>query len=263
MKISVIVSTYNRPDALVKVLDGLLAQTRLPDEIIIADDGSTDDTRTALQPFLENKHIPIKHVWQTDDGFRLAQIRNRAILASVCEYLVFLDGDCIPQNHYVQDHLHLAQKGHFFQGKRVIVTQKAHEAFDFSDTQSVFCLLKHAAASSISNSHHIIRLPFFPSYTTSKLSGIRGCNMGFFKADLLAVNGFNQAFKGWGREDSEIVVRLYKYGLKRKEHPFRAICYHLWHKENTRQTIDVNDQLLEQAMASNSYYCTIGIKQNE
>lgn len=263
MKVSVIISTYNRPEALVKVLEGLLGQTRLPDEIIIADDGSTDETRTALLPFLENKRIQIKHVWQTDDGFRLAQIRNKAILASSSEYLVFLDGDCIPERHYVQDHLHLARKGCFFQGKRVIVNQKAHEAFTFSGTQSVFGLIRHAVTSGISNSHHIIRIPFFPSYTTARMSGIRGCNMGFFKADLLAINGFNQAFKGWGREDSEIVVRLYNYGIKRREHPFRAICYHLWHRENTRQTIDVNDQLLEQAMASDSYYCNIGIKQNE
>lgn len=263
MKISVIVSTYNRPDALVKVVNGLFAQTCLPDEIIIADDGSTDDTRAALLPFLDSQRISVKHVWQEDQGFRLAQIRNKAILASSGDYLVFLDGDCIPEGHYVQDHLHLARKGYFFQGKRVIVSQKAHEAFDFSDTQSVLCLLKHAATSALSNRHHIIRIPFFPSYTTARLSGIRGCNMGFFKTDLLAVNGFNQAFKGWGREDSEIAVRLYKYGIKRREHPFRAICYHLWHRENTRQTIDVNDQLLEQAMASDNYYCKIGIKQNE
>ncbi len=263
MKISVIVSTYNRPDTLKKVLDGLLAQNRLPDEIIVADDGSSDETKTMLLPYLKNNKVQIKHVWQKDDGFQLARIRNKAILKSSSDYLVFLDGDCIPQNHYVQDHLFLAQKGFFFQGKRVIVSQKASDTFTCFDTNSTIRLLKHAVTSAVSNAHHIIRIPFFPAFTTVKLSGIRGCNMGFFKDDLLAVNGFNEAFKGWGREDSEIVVRLYKYGIKRKEHPFRAICYHLWHKENTRKSIEQNDQLLEQAMSSDNYYCEAGIKQNE
>ncbi|MBU1343407.1 MAG: glycosyltransferase family 2 protein [Proteobacteria bacterium] len=260
MNIAVIVSTYNRPDALKKVLDGLLNQTRCPEEIIIADDGSNNDTREMLNPYLEKNDILIHHVWHEDDGFRLAEIRNKAILKSSSKYLIFLDGDCIPSRHFIADHFFLAQKGFFFQGKRVIVSKEGSHDFSFKDTTSLFCLLQHVFASRVSNSHHIFRLPFFPSYTTSKLSGVRGCNMGFFKDDLLSVNGFNQEFKGWGREDSEIVVRLYKYGIKRKEHPFRAICYHLWHKENTRIAIDQNDELLEQAMASDAYFCNAGIK---
>jgi glycosyltransferase involved in cell wall biosynthesis len=262
MRISVIVTTYNRPDALKKVLDGLLHQTRLPDEIIIADDGSGDETRIMLQTYLKHSQIGVKHVWQKDKGFRLAEIRNKAILQSNSEYLIFLDGDCIPEQHFIEDHLSLAQKGFFFQGKRVIISQNATINFSFHDTNSIWRLLKHAVTSTVSNSHHIIRLPFFPSYTTAKLSGIRGCNMGFFKDDLLSINGFNQEFKGWGREDSEIVVRMYKLGIKRKEHPFRAICYHLWHKENQRHELEQNDQLLGQAMESDSYYCNIGIKKN-
>jgi len=262
MNIAIIVSTYNRPDTLEKVLEGLLHQTRRPSEIIIADDGSNNDTRDMLEPYLKNKIIRITHVWHKDDGFRLAEIRNKAIIESNSEYLVFLDGDCIPDSHYVEDHLSLAEEGFFFQGKRVIVSKNASMDFTFHDIKSMFRLFKHALTSAISNSHHILRIPFFPSYTSSKLSGIRGCNMGFLKKDLLSVNGFNQGFKGWGREDSEIVVRLYNYGIKRKEHPFRAICYHLWHKENTREAIESNEQLLDKAMRSNDYYCNTGINAN-
>ncbi|MFH2061254.1 MAG: glycosyltransferase family 2 protein [Pseudomonadota bacterium] len=260
MKISIIVSTYNRPDTLVKVLDGLLHQTCLPDEIIVADDGSTPDTLHAIESYLSESQPRCIHVWHEDEGFRLAKIRNEAIKASSADYLVFLDGDCIPQRHFVEDHLALAHKGFFFQGKRVIVSQTASPDFSFNDTDSFFCLFKHLIMSRISNGHHIVRMPFLPVYTTSKLSGIRGCNMGFFKQDLLAVNGFNQAFQGWGREDSEIVARLYKYGVKRNEHPFRAICYHLWHKENTRDGIDENDGLLEKTLVSDDHYCKFGIK---
>ncbi len=260
MKIAVIVTTYNRPDTLVKVLYGLMKQTRLPDEIIIADDGSGKETVDAVVPFIQNNQVRCVHVRQEDRGFRAARIRNKGIKACYSDYIVFLDGDCIPERHFVQDHLALAQKGFFFQGKRVIVSEKTTPGFSFKDTDSLYLLLKQFLTAGISNAHHIVRLPFLPAYTTSKLSGIRSCNMGFFKTDLLAVNGFNEAFEGWGREDSELVVRMYKYGIKRKEHPFRAICYHLWHQENSRKNMDKNDKILENAMKSDDYYCMLGIK---
>ncbi len=263
MKIAVIVSTYNRPDALEKVLNGLLAQTRLPDEIIVADDGSGAPTRKMLGPYLALPCVVVRHVWQEDDGFRAARIRNLAIKASTSEYLILLDGDCIPEAHFVDDHLALAAPGFFFQGKRVIVSQKASQSFDVKDTRSFFSRVKHVLTGAVSNAHHLFRIPFFPAYTTQKHSGVRSCNMGFFRSDLVAVNGFNQDFSGWGREDSELVVRLYKYGIKRKEHPFRAICYHLWHLENDRNTIDRNDRLLAEAMASDQYCCRSGINEYE
>lgn len=260
MKIAVIVTTYNRPDALVKVLDGLLHQSRLPDEIIIADDGSKESTQKAILPFLDQKSAVVSHVWQEDKGFRLATIRNKAISKATSDYLILLDGDCIPGFHFVKDHFLLAKTGCFFQGKRVIVSKNATPDFDFERISRLFNLIADLFLSRISNGHHIFRLPLFIAYTTTKMSGVRGCNMGFFRTDLLAVNGFNEDFKGWGREDSEIVARLYKYGLKRREHPFRAICFHLWHNENTRAQLEKNDQLLEQALESDDYTCERGIR---
>ena len=121
MKVSVIVTTYNRPDALKKVLDGLLHQTRFPSEILVADDGSNDATRQMLEVYIRYPQIRILHVRQEDKGFRAARIRNKAVVASKGDYLILLDGDCIPEKHFVQDHESLAQKGCFFQGKRVPV----------------------------------------------------------------------------------------------------------------------------------------------
>lgn len=259
MKISVIVTTYNRPDALERVLDGLLHQIRLPDEIIIADDGSGDSTKAMLQPYLHHAKIRIRHVWQEDIGFRAARIRNRAIAKSYGDYLLLLDGDCIPEKHFVMDHLDLAQKGCFFQGKRVIVNQSVERGFDYEACNSKTRLMIHALKKEISNRHHIFRIRFFPSYTTNKLSGVRSCNMGLFRDDIWAVNGFNHDFEGWGREDSELVVRLFKYGLKRKENPFRAICFHLWHPENKRNTLTQNDGILEKAIQSDAYICKSGL----
>ncbi|WP_300456966.1 glycosyltransferase family 2 protein [Desulfobacula sp.] len=259
MKISVIVTTYNRPDALKRVLDGLLCQTRPPEEIIIADDGSSSATKQMIQPYLHHTRIRIKYVWQADMGFRAARVRNMAIKASREAYLLLLDGDCIPDKHFVRDHMELAQKGCFFQGKRVLVNPSVEKKFNHRSCNSKIKLMVHAFKREISNRHHIFRMSFFPSYTTGKLSGVRSCNMGLFREDIKAVNGFNHDFEGWGREDSELVVRLFKYGLKRKENPFKAICFHLWHHENIRKDLARNDRLLRQVMASESYVCKSGL----
>jgi glycosyltransferase involved in cell wall biosynthesis len=259
MKISVIVTTYNRPDALKKVLDGLLAQSCLPHEIIVADDGSGSETKQMLVPYLARKNPIIKHVWQPDNGFRLAQIRNRGIIECRGDYLVILDGDCIPEKHFLADHHDLAERGAFFQGKRVLVNEHAADQFDHMDIASLTKVLRLALLSRISNRHHIVRIPFFPSRKKTGLSGLRGCNMGIFKKDAEAVNGFNHEFIGWGREDAEFVTRLYKYGLKRKENPFRAICYHLWHNENPRDRLAGNDALLAHCRNRDDYFCTHGL----
>jgi glycosyltransferase involved in cell wall biosynthesis len=259
MRVSVIVTTYNRPGALKKVLDGLLAQTCLPEEIIIADDGSCAETRSMLTPYLACKNTAISHVWQEDKGFRAARIRNMAIFASTGNYLILLDGDCIPERHFISDHKALAEQGCFFQGKRVLVNKKEVGRFDHRTMKSLIKKVKLATVSGLSNRHHIIRIPFFPSHTTNKRSGVRSCNMGVFKKDIEAINGFNEAFVGWGREDTEFVIRLFRYGVTRKEHPFRAICYHLWHNENSRDQLEQNDSLLETTELSDSYYCKQGL----
>ncbi|MBU0969888.1 MAG: glycosyltransferase family 2 protein [Proteobacteria bacterium] len=261
MKISVIVTTYNRPDALKKVLEGLVRQTLLPHEIIIADDGSAPETARMLVPYLTQSDMAVHHVWQADRGFRAARIRNRAILKSSGEYLLLLDGDCIPERHFVADHLSMAEEGCFFQGKRVLVNQKIADRFDHREMASFRKLMAHVMTAGISNSHHVLRIPFFPSYKVRKLSGVRSCNMGLFKKDVIAINGFNNEFDGWGREDTEFVVRLFRYGVKRKENSFRAICYHLWHRENLRTRLEKNDRILENAIVSAAFFCDSGLNQ--
>ncbi len=260
MNVSVIVTTFNRPDSLKKVIEGLLNQTRLPLEIIVADDGSTEETAQLVnQMALSSSDCPVRHVWHEDLGFRAAEIRNKAILKSSGDYIISLDGDCIPERHFIQDHLSLAKPGFFFQGKRVLVGRALQARFEFSHTRRTLSLFLRAIQGKLSNAHHLIRLPFIPAVATLKMSGIRSCNMGFFKEDLFAVNGFNQEFKGWGREDSELAARLYSYGLRRREHPFMAVCFHLWHKENDRTNLEKNDQLLKEIIASGNYRCPNGL----
>ncbi len=263
MKVSVIVTTYNRPDALKKVIAALYSQTRLPDEILVADDGSGPKTREALLEFSHHKTPVLCHVWQEDEGFRAALVRNKAISKSKGKYLILLDGDCIPDRFFVKDHLDLAEKGFFFQGKRVLVNQKFADDFNFDDTTSFRRLFCQVLSGTFSNAHHIVRIPFFPCSRNKKITGTRSCNMGFFKQDAEAINGFNNAFTGWGREDSEFVARLFKYGLIRKENPFRAVCYHLWHRESKRNYLEKNNELLKQALASDDWRCANGLKDLE
>jgi glycosyltransferase involved in cell wall biosynthesis len=257
MRISVVVTTYNRPDALLRVLRGLVHQARLPDEIIVADDGSGESTRACVTAFEERCPVSLRHVWQADQGFQAARIRNMGIRESRGDYLIFLDGDCIPDHHFVLDHARLARPNHFMQGKRVLVEKALADRFDHQSANSDrlrWLLCRH-----ISNRHHLLRLPWLPAVSSRRLTGIRSCNMGIYRTDLLAVNGFNEVFSGWGREDSELAVRLYRYGLKRLDHGFAAICFHLWHKGYSREEITHNDQLLADTIRSKRYDCIHGI----
>ncbi len=259
MTVSVIVTTYNRPDALIKVMNGLAHQTHAVDEVIIADDGSTQETRSAIARIKPKMSYPLSHVCHEDRGFRAAKIRNDAIRISSGDYIILLDGDCIPHRHFVKDHFRLAKAGYFFQGKRVLVEEKVVSLFKWWLVNKPMALMKFAISGGLSNVHHLIRCPWWPSVTSSGLSGTRSCNMGLFRTDLFAVNGFNEDFVGWGREDSELVARLYAYGLKRKTHPFMAICFHLWHHENSRERLEYNDELLRKALICDDFSVPHGL----
>jgi len=248
---------------LVRALEGFSLQERFPDEVIVADDGSGPETAEAVSGFSGGAPFPLLHVRHEDMGFRAGKIRNEAIKKSSGDYIILLDGDCIPERHFVGDHLRLAEKGRFVQGKRVIVGRKASGAFSARDANSFSTLLRQALGFSISNSHHILRMPFFPARRNRRLKGIKSCNMGFFRDDIFAVNGFNEAFVGWGREDSELAVRLFRYGLMRKEHPFSAICFHLWHPARTKDSLPVNDALLEETLKGGGYFCKDGMVKAE
>lgn len=258
MNVSVIISTYNRPHYLEKTLQGYLHQSISPDEIIIADDGSTAQTAEMVKKIADSSPIPIKHVWHEDKGFRAAAIRNKAIAKSSGDYIILSDDDSVPCSEMVKDHKDFAQKGFFIQGHRVLLMKDAVDTFSFkfANTRGAFRLMLKGLAKNVSNS---LRLPLPLIRKTKSLRGIRSCNMSFFKSDFLAVNGFNEDFVGWGKEDSELVVRFYKLGLMRKDVKFRLCCYHLWHEEFSRDRLKQNIALLEDAMSQEGYYCTNGV----
>jgi len=258
MKVSVIITTYNNPLYLKKVLDGFLYQKRAPHELIIADDGSGNDTALLIKSFSEIAPFPVLHVWQENKGFRAARIRNKAIKQSSGDYIILLDGDCVVNVAFISDHISISEKGVFIQGKRILVNKNTTADFTHAHANSFSSLIKMALACKISNIHHLIRLPNMPSIKNRSLENIKSCNMSFFRQDILAVNGFNEIFVGWGNEDSELACRFFKYGLMKKVHHFMTVCFHLWHPTN-KIVSEKNRQLLSESIASNNYYCENGI----
>jgi glycosyltransferase involved in cell wall biosynthesis len=258
MKISIVITTYNNVSYLQKVLESFLVQTVLPYEILVADDGSTSETASLVEQFRIQAPFDVRHVWQEHKGFRAARIRNEAIKVSSGEYIVLLDGDCIVSRHFVFDHLRLAEPGFFVQGKRVFVQQKAAAKFTYKEANSFSALFQYAVNGQITNLHHLLRIPWLPAVKSQRLKSIKSCNMGFYRQDIFAVNGFNEDYVGWGHEDSDLACRFFKYGLQKKVHAARAICFHLWHplfKGDDRENL----QRLRNAVASDEFFVPNGL----
>ncbi len=214
MTCSLVITTYNWKEALELVLLSVLKQTVHPDEIIIADDGSREDTKALINKFIKTSNINIIHSWQEDDGFRASASRNKAIAKASGEYIVLIDGDMILHQDFIKDHLLYASPNHFVQGSRILLTQNKTEDVFLSKTVD-FSFFE----SGLQNRKNRLKLNLLTkmfSKSNKNLKGIKTCNMAFFKVDCMSVNGFNEDFVGWGREDSEFAVRLLNNQILRK-----------------------------------------------
>jgi len=259
IKTSLIISTYNRPDALELVLQSVLSQSVLPYEVIVADDGSREETRALIERYQANFPVPLHHCWQDDNGFRLAKIRNLAIGQSKGNYIVMVDGDMVLHRHFIRDHQHISLPNQFIQGRRVILTEKETKSA-LAEKRTVFNLL----SSGVHNKINALSCPLVSNMASELFSkhdhnSVRGCNMAFWRDDVISVNGFNEGFVGWGREDSEFVVRLLNFGVKRKDLRLGGVAYHLYHPEHSKSELLDNDQRLNYAIEHKLVTCEQGI----
>ncbi|HEY5130352.1 MAG TPA: glycosyltransferase family 2 protein [Bradyrhizobium sp.] len=248
--ISVIVTTYNRADALEAVLRSLACQTDQDFEVVVADDGSTAATGQLVEAWKAKVGHRLGHVWHDDRGFRAAEIRNRAILASRGAYCIFLDGDCIARPDFVAIHRRLAEPGWFVTGNRILLSRELTakvlrekllpEAWSFSSW------VAERWCGGVNRLSALLRLPLGPLRRLRQRAwrGARSCNLAIWRSDLDRVDGFDADYCGWGKEDSDIIVRLLHAGVRRKDGTFATGVIHLWHAESDRSWLPENERKL-------------------
>lgn len=254
---SLIISTYNWSSALKLVLESVLHQNKLPDEVIIADDGSREDTTVLINEYKQIFPIPLIHVWHEDDGFQKASILNKAIAKSKGEYIIQIDGDCILHDSFVLDHLQFAQKETYLFGSRVNI-QKFYLTKLFKHEKINFNIFSKG----IKKRTRALHIPVLSNFykRSSKFSKkYRGCNTSFFKKDFIAINGYNENFKGWGREDSELAIRFHNYGLQARRLRYRGIVFHIYHEEKSKNRLELNNQIEQNTITNKVKWCKNGV----
>ena len=262
MQSSLVIATYNWPQALDLCLKSVMQQSAMPAEIIIADDGSGPETKLVVEKYQKLFSIPVTHLWQKDEGFKLAQIRNKAA-AIAKDYIIQIDGDLILHKNFIKDHLAAATNAKFICGSRVILNKEiTGQLIATASNKNHFSFFNK----NISNRFNSLPLKILSNFMNAvkdqnSTTSIRGCNMAYWRKDFIAVNGYNENFVGWGREDSDLVIRFTKYGLKRRFFKWQGIVYHLYHHENDRGNLLQNDQLLEKTKKESSFTCEKGVNQ--
>jgi glycosyltransferase involved in cell wall biosynthesis len=263
--ISVIVTTYEREDALGAVLRSLARQGDRNFEVVVADDGSGPATAAMVAQWQPRLGVPLRHVWHEHDGFRAGQIRNQAMLACRGGYLVFLDGDCIARPDFIAAHRRLAEPGWFVSGNRALLARALTEAVLREDLEPEWWdyrrWLTLRLGGAVNRVTPMLRLPLgrLRKLRAKTWRGARSCNLGAWRCDLDRVGGFDAAYNGWGREDSDLVVRLVRSGVRRKDGEFATGVLHLWHPKASRARLAQNDGILGQAIAGNRVQAETGL----
>lgn len=245
--ISILLATYNWPQALKLCLESLSTQTDLNFEIIIADDGSTSETKCLIEATQAEFPVKMTHLWQEDQGFRKASILNQAIKVAGGEYLIFLDGDCIVQPDFIAQHRALAQVNHLVTGSRVLLNDKLSKellSWSFWDFKKFTNhLLSHRLSGGV-NKYWPLKIKLgddsWRNYSKFVWRRIKGCNMACWKADALAIGGFDDTMTGWGHEDADFVFRLQNSGLIRKSGSWSTEVLHLYHRINNQSSAAEN-----------------------
>lgn len=259
MRLALVITTYERPDALAAVLASVARQQVAPAEVVIADDGSGAATQEVARKFIAQSRAPARIVSQPHEGFRLTRLRNLAIAATDADFIVFVDGDMMLHPQFIDDHARLARRGFYTQGVR------AHADADL--TQRLIAKPEKQPGFWSPGLGGLRRAYLLHSPPMSKLTrvmangfiAIKGCNQGFWRDDLVRVNGFNEAIQGWGPEDKELAARLENSGVRRQTLLFGGIACHLHHAPASRAALPKNLALLEETCRERRTRCQLGL----
>jgi len=263
--ISVIVTTYNREDALAAVLRSLARQTDADFEVVVADDGSGPATAALIEAWKAKVGHRVEHVWHDDHGFRAAEIRNRAVLAARGTYCVFLDGDCIVRPDFVATHRRLAERGCFVTGNRILLSPELTATVLREklapEEWGLARWLAERWRGGVNRLSALLHLPLGPlrRLRQGAWQGARSCNLAIWRSDLDRVDGFDADYSGWGKEDSDIIVRLLRAGVRRKDGVFATGVIHLWHKEFDRSGLAENERKLADVVSGGSVRAQRGL----
>jgi glycosyltransferase involved in cell wall biosynthesis len=259
MRLALAITTFERPDALAAVLDRVGRQRVAAAEIIIADDGSGAATREVIERFMASSTATVRLVSQPHDGFRVTRLRNLAIAAATADYVVFIDGDMLPHPSFVADHQRHARRGFYTQGvrvhadealtRRLIATPASRPSFasrGLGGLRRLYLLHSRAMASMM-------------RFAANGLIAVKSCNQGFWRDDLVRVNGFDEAITGWGAEDKELCARLENAGVRRQTLLFGGIACHLHHAPASRDALPTNLAALDRTRREHRVRCELGL----
>ncbi len=256
---SLIAPTYNWTDALELLLISILQQTILPNEVIIADDGSGLATKNLIEKFQETFPVPLIHIWHDDNQNQKPKIMNKAIARASGSYIIEIDGDIIMNKNFIKNHLNFAEKGFYLFGSRVNIQEKI--------LQSIFdkkTITFNFFSKGIKKRFRTLHMPIFMKFAQivhKRSSKLRGCNMSFWREDFIKVNGFNEDLVGWGMDDSELIERFHNINIKGKRLKFAGIVYHIFHKEQDKSQTDINGVIEKKTVQEKIIFIKNGINQ--
>lgn len=263
---TLILATYEMPRHLELVFAALERQSARDFEIMVCDDGSGPETRAIIDSFRERSGLHVKHLWQENKGFRKSRILNEAIRGSRGESLIFLDGDCVPHRHFVRDHLETQEAGRYLAGRRVELGRDLSEKltpelvskgfFDLPRLPMLVSALK--GETEFLNRTIRVSVPRLRKLLKmERVADLKGCNYSVAREAMLAINGYDEAYEGYGREDTDVELRLQNLGLKIKSLKGLALQYHVWHPR--RDFTPANEGLLEEVRRTGRVRCARGL----
>lgn len=242
-KITLIIATYNWIEALELTLLSVLTQTKMPLEVIIADDGSTYKTKELIDSFREKFKIPLIHIWHNDEGFRLAEIRNKAIVKAKGQFICQIDGDIILHPKFIEDYSNIIKPDYYYRGSRVRLDKELSGKLIKNKKIKIHLFTKGLL--SRFNSFRCSVLHYLMSKPRKEYRNALGCNMGFWKKNLIKINGYSNDMTGWGHEDEELCARLINIGILKKRIKHKAIVYHIYHEERSSSESDNHNSMIE------------------